>query len=55
MKNYKAPKGQEWVCQACGRRGEDKTRLGDTSCFTWAVLCYKGMTQTVRRDEQPAA
>jgi hypothetical protein len=36
-----APEGQTWLCQVCNRHGKDKTMLGDSSCFTWAILVFE--------------
>lgn len=36
-----APNGTTWVCTACGRHGKYREKLGDTSCYTWATLCYE--------------
>lgn len=33
-----APAGAIWLCPACGRTGKVRTRMGDTSCTTWAQL-----------------
>lgn len=40
MRERIAPDGQIWVCGACGRTGKDRYSMGDTSCITWAVLCF---------------
>lgn len=39
--NRHAPKGKIWVCPGCGRKGKDRFELGDTSCVTWAILCFE--------------
>jgi len=48
-----APEGTVWVCGACGKRATTRNgwdaenrstaidRGWDTSCATWAVLCYE--------------
>jgi hypothetical protein len=36
-----APAGTIWVCPACGRTGKDRYEMDDTSCTTWAVLCFE--------------
>jgi rubredoxin len=36
-----APAGTIFVCPACGRTGKDRYEMGDTSCTTWAVLCFE--------------
>ncbi len=38
---YEAPVGQVWVCGACGRTGQNRTTVGDESCFLNAVLCLE--------------
>lgn len=44
--NHTAPKGQIYVCSACGKRSRDRygterlDRLWDASCMMYAVLCY---------------
>lgn len=41
------PKDQRWVCPACGKYtlpGQPRSKLGDTSCVTWAVLCWADRT-----------
>jgi hypothetical protein len=35
-----APKGQIWVCAACGKSNSNRVNVGDESCFLNAVLCY---------------
>lgn len=39
--NRYAVDGCIWVCGACGRTGTDRYEMGDTSCMTWAVLCFE--------------
>lgn len=41
-----AEPGTVWVCGACGKRARHRVEGGidagwDTSCFTWAVLCWE--------------
>ncbi len=36
-----APKGQVWVCAACGRTARKPDDLRDTSCILHSVLCYE--------------
>lgn len=38
---YEAPIGQIWVCGACGKSNRNRVDVGDTSCFSNAVLCYE--------------
>jgi len=38
--DYEAPQGQVWVCGACGKTSNNRTTVGDESCFLNAVLCY---------------
>jgi hypothetical protein len=40
-----APEGTTWVCGACGKCARHRIDGGlsdgwDSSCTTWAVLCY---------------
>ncbi len=49
-----APKGQIWVCPGCGRKGEDRYALGDTSCVIHAVLCYEQPRPDGTYDAVPA-
>lgn len=35
-----APPGQIYVCAACGKTAIRRYALRDSSCWTWAVLCY---------------
>lgn len=37
----RAPKGQVWVCAACGRTRKVPNDLGGTSCILWSILCYE--------------
>jgi len=39
--DFIAPKGLEWVCGVCGRHEEDRTRIGDESCFLNSILCRR--------------
>lgn len=36
---WTAPPGAVWVCGACGKHGKQRDRIGDESCFLWAILC----------------
>lgn len=45
----RAPDGQIWVCSACGKRGKDATKVGDESCFRYAMLCWE---DSMRVDEK---
>ncbi len=38
---YNAPEGQIWVCGACGKSNNNRTRFKDVSCFMNAVLCWE--------------
>lgn len=45
--NIRAPKGQIWVCTACGKKARDKYGFDpidhgyDVSCMINSVLCYE--------------
>jgi len=47
MSNVTAPKGQVWICTACGKRAHDRygfdpiNRGYDESCMLHAILCYE--------------
>lgn len=41
VRSHEARPGTIWVCPACGRTSKNKNKLGDTSCVTWAVLCFE--------------
>lgn len=34
-----------WVCPLCGRYGTVRHEMGDSSCSTWAVLCWNTFKQ----------
>jgi len=36
---WQAPPDTVWVCQACGKFADRRDKVGDESCFLWAVLC----------------
>lgn len=40
-----APAEQVYVCGACGRQARTVNGLKDTSCRTWATLCFKQKTK----------
>jgi hypothetical protein len=46
----KAPKGQVWMCHACGRWAVDRNDVGDISCYINSVLVpWKKERHVVRR------
>lgn len=42
-----APKGQVWVCGACGKYNKNRYEVGDVSCYLNSVLCYDDETLKV--------
>src|SRR5678816_1245336 len=40
MKEVAGP-GEVFVCQACGKTNKERYGNWDTSCMTWAVLCFE--------------
>lgn len=45
-----APKGQIWVCGACGKYDKNRYRVGDVSCFVNSVLCYDDDTLKINNN-----
>jgi len=35
-----APEGCVYVCGACGKTAPSRYAFRDSSCWTWATLCY---------------